>query len=356
MIFDYIFDRLTEQNHAKVIEDKCIYYKNNSCDKCKNVCSEGAISIEYQVNIDEDLCSACGICKAICPTQAIAIKGIGEENILHEIKDKKNIIFTCSYEDGIGNLKLNCLNSFHPELLATLFILYEDKKFNFNLSRCKTCKYCNSNNIFKESLNKAISFVKKLNIDPIYEIHFDEEEVISLSDITISRRELFRMLKIGTANIATQTIDTIVSQKDDYLSIRKILLNAINSRSFNIENIEEPIYFMSYEVNKNCNGCGKCEKNCPDGAWKVDYGESSIRVYHNVSQCHNCGLCKENCPEKAISNAILNLNELEGFRIKNEIVLTTCKSCGKKFVSKDQSEKCVVCFKKDNLRKILSSY
>lgn len=356
MIFDHILDKLTEQNHARIIENKCIYCKNKKCGICKDICPEEAISIENGIKIDEEICNGCGICKAICPTQSIVIKSIGEEIILHEIKDKKNIIFSCSYEDGVGNLKLNCLNSFHSELLAALFILYEDKKFNFNFSRCKACKYCNNNNIFKESLNKAISFVKKFNINPIYEIHFEEEELILLSNIAISRRELFKMLKLGTTNIATQTIDTIVSQNNDYLSVRKILLNALNSKKFNIDNIEDSIYFMNYIVSKSCNGCGKCGEICPSGAWEVDIGESNIRVYHDVSKCYNCGLCKENCPEKAISDEKLHLNGLKGFMIKNEIVLSTCKSCGKKFVSKEQSDKCVICHKKDKLRKILSSY
>src|SRR5690606_964884 len=112
MIFDYILDKFTERNYAKIIDDKCIYYKNNDCDKCKSLCPERAISIEYQINIDKELCSSCGICKAVCPTQAIGLKGIGEENLLQTIKDKKNIVFSCSREDGIGNLKLNCLYSF----------------------------------------------------------------------------------------------------------------------------------------------------------------------------------------------------------------------------------------------------
>lgn len=355
MILDYILNRFTEQSHAMIIENKCIYSKNKTCVICKDICPEGAISIENEIKIDNGLCSGCGICKAICPTQSIVINSIGEENILRAIKDQKNIIFSCSKEDGIGSLKLNCLNSFNSELLAALFILYDDKKLNFNFSRCETCKYCNNYTIFEESMNKAIRFVKKFNIEPRYEIYFNEKDLIALSDEAISRRELFMMLKRSSTNLAAQTINTIV-RDNNYLSIRKVLLNAINSKNFNIDNIHNPIFFMEYEVNENCNGCGKCEQICPGRAWRVDNKEESIEVYHNVSKCHNCGLCIKNCPENAIDDGIFNLNGLEEFNIKNEIVLTTCKSCGKKFLSKDESDKCTVCLKKDELRKKISSY
>src|SRR5699024_2727705 len=110
---------------------------SNICTKCKEHCPKGAIEFQSdKIKINKDLCNSCGICKGACPSQAINLKGIGEENILRTIGTKDPMVFSCSHKNGLGNLKLTCLSSFHPELLAALFIQYSDQSFNFNISKC----------------------------------------------------------------------------------------------------------------------------------------------------------------------------------------------------------------------------
>lgn len=47
-----------------------------------------------------------------------------------------------------------------------------------------------------------------------------------------------------------------------------------------------------------CVGCGMCEKNCPNGAVKVENFNAVI----DYELCKNCGICAEKCPRKTIES------------------------------------------------------
>lgn len=352
MILDFFIDRLTEENYPQVQVNRCLYGLKNECTSCLDNCPEGAITLNAnQVILDQELCNRCGICKSICPTQAVFLKGIGEENILRNIKDKRNIIFSCSNTAGVGNLKINCLNALHPELLAALFILFADKIFYFYIGRCENCNL--GDTLLKNSLDKAVSFVTKLGVEPKYELCTDENKIRELSEEIMSRRDLFLFLKKGTTNIASQAVDTILSD-DSQLSIRKVLLKSIETIELDLplNNIE---FFQSFRVNDDCNGCADCQSICPGQAWKVENDEQ-IKVEHNPGRCFKCGLCTIKCSQGAIDAGPFNKEDLYRFNLKKEIKLNTCTMCEKKFFSKsDTIDICPVCEKKTALRKKLAT-
>lgn len=55
-----------------------------------------------------------------------------------------------------------------------------------------------------------------------------------------------------------------------------------------------PVTMKACQV--GCIGCGICEKNCPQGAVKVENFHAII----NHEKCTGCGVCEEKCPKKAI--------------------------------------------------------
>ena len=352
MILDFFLDKLAEEKYPIIQEKRCLYNKIQ-CSICMDICPEEAISIKSKIVIDENLCGKCGICKSTCPTQAISMKGLGEENILRTINDKRNPIFTCSKTSSIGNLRLNCLSGMHPELLAALFLLYGEKTFYFNMIGCEKCHLGDKISIFEASLDKAVNFAKLFGIDPGYVICFDEKELQVLSEETISRRDLFLLLKKGTTNLATHAVDTVLNENNQ-LSIRKVLLKAIERKEFEVQPHNVP-FFDSFKVSNDCNGCEECKSICPGEAWKVENGEK-IKVLHNAGKCYKCGQCKSSCPQKAIEVDYINMDDLIMYNLKKEITLNKCHLCDKKFFSKDKDiDKCPICEKKEALRKRLAT-
>jgi ferredoxin len=365
MILDFLIDKLSETTYPTIEQKKCLYQiGDKGCEKCVQNCPNGAISIDSKgIRIDNEICNNCGICRAVCPTQSIYNKELGEVNILRIIKEKRNPVFSCKMRDLDGNIKVSCLNAIHAELLAALFILYKDNTLYFNTNSCEDCEFnlscqseCNEieeSSLFIESLNKATDFVKKLGISPKYMLLNDKKRISMLCEEVVSRRELFQLLGKGSTNLAVNALDTIVGE-DDQVSIRDYLLEIINKNEYNIPDDNE--FFTFFNVTDNCNGCGICADTCPGKAWKIEEIENNISVFHNGGKCFDCGICISKCPNNAIEKAINGTSEKLEFKIKKEIKLSICSTCGKKFVPESFDQKiCNVCTKKISLREKIAS-
>lgn len=358
MILDYFIHKLTEENPPELNADKCINSIGNmECTTCKDICPERAVLFkDKKIVFDGKLCSNCGICRAKCPTHAIRVKGTREENIINYANEKKNLVFSCSLEGGEGNLNISCLNALHPELIASLLIMYKDKKFHFNLSKCEKCKLGYDDSLFRDALNKAVSFTEALGIDASYEIHMEEKDLSNLIVEEISRRDLFKLVRKESENLALKTINTIIDNEESRLSYRKILLiNMKNLKSDHKRNCSN-IFWEYWDVNTDCNGCGKCESICPGKAWKIENTETKVNLYHNPGNCYKCGLCEKICTKKAISVGGTGNVELSEFNLKREINLNTCKICNRKFILHNQDkDECDICKKKELLRRKIST-
>lgn len=357
MILDYLISKFTEENPPQVNMEKCIntYCPSDGCSRCIELCPEEAVKFKgKKIVFDESLCSGCGICKAGCPSQAINIKGAGEGEILNRIGEKRNPVFSCSLEGTEGNLKLSCLNAMHPEFISVLFILYKDKKLYFNTSHCIKCDICYNDSVFRNALDKAVYFVNRLGINPVYEILAEETDFAELLDEEISRRNLFKLAAKESRNIALKTITTIINE-DEQLPVRKLLLNTM--KEIESETVKTPNTFWEYwDAGAECDGCGRCESVCPGKAWRIENQDTSIKLYHSFAKCHKCGLCKAVCPKKAITEGLSAAGDTSQFTLKREINLNICSVCGKKFIPIGaDDEVCTVCSKKELLRKKIST-
>lgn len=359
MILDFLIQKLTETNPPELNADKCInsFGKNSNCKKCKEYCPEKAIGLkDNKVIIDENLCNQCGICTAVCPTQAIRVKGTGEDEIYTLAGEKKNLVVACSMENAIGNLDISCLNALHPEFISSLFILHKDKKLHFNLSKCSNCKLGYENTIFKDSLNKAVKFAKTLGINPIYEIHTEETDLSDLVIEEISRRNLFKLVKKESGNMVAKTVISMIDVEDNKPTIRNILQNSIKSLKLNYENDDPNIFWEYWDVNIDCNGCSKCVSACHSNAWKIEKDDTSIKLYYKSDNCYKCGLCEKICPKKAITKGNIGDIKISEFNLKREIILSTCKSCNNKFIPvSNETDECDICKKKELMRRRIST-
>ena len=326
MILDYLILKLTEENYPEVNMNNCInsHGEIKRCSICNDSCPEHAVLLkDKSVSFDEKLCSSCGICKAKCPTQAIRIKGTGEADLLNYTGEKKNLMFSCSMAGSTGNLNVGCLNAMHPELISAFFILFKEKKFHFNLSKCTNCEFGYTDSLFREAISKAVNFVNALGIDPVYEIHDEEKELPNFNDEEISRRNLFKLIKKESGNIVVKTINTIIDDEDDQLSVRKILLKAVKNEEIKHEINYTDIFWEHWDVSADCDGCGKCESICPGNAWKIENSDAKIKLYHRLGNCYKCGLCESVCSKTAISKGKIEAVDLLEFKLKRNINLST---------------------------------
>ncbi|MGD9567736.1 MAG: NADH-quinone oxidoreductase subunit I [Sedimentibacter sp.] len=136
------------------------------------------------------------------------------------------------------------------------------------------------------------------------------------------------------------------------------MLEALKSVKFKFkeENDNTDMFWEYWDVNIECDGCGKCATICPGKAWKIENNDLSIKLYHNFGKCYKCGLCEKVCPKKALTKGKIRNFTLPEFNLKREITLNTCYICNKKFIPKSKEDKeCDICKKKELLRRKIST-
>ncbi len=77
MVLDYVE---VEPDYAVIDETKC-----DRCEKCVDICGQGAIFVDGTVSIDPMSCNGKGACVPRCPQNAITLLGSGEEALLARI-------------------------------------------------------------------------------------------------------------------------------------------------------------------------------------------------------------------------------------------------------------------------------
>ncbi len=64
---------------AEIIRSSCMAWNGVICNNCMDQCEPGAIKFEGMKNprINQDLCTMCGMCLPVCPSDSIGFKGAG---------------------------------------------------------------------------------------------------------------------------------------------------------------------------------------------------------------------------------------------------------------------------------------
>ncbi|ABW18645.1 ATP-binding protein [Alkaliphilus oremlandii] len=360
MLLKYFIQKMAVENVPKIEKKSCLHYRNanDPCNNCIESCPTAAIVKRDQAFVIEDeLCIGCGICKVKCPSQSISMVHFGENTIPKAIKSCETVVFGCNYGKSEGNVMVPCLNGLHPELLALLLLHFKDKKLKFNLSKCSTCAIDSKALTFEVSLKKALAFLENIKSYEEPEVILDECEVPNISPRSITRRDLFHIIKDDSINHATDIFNSMWSNsKDNTLNHRQILLDLVNglAKEETFEINRESTLFSNYVVNSSCNGCNYCEAICPYKAWKIEETEEIYTLSFNTGRCRSCGQCIKTCPQKAIEKTNILSDDFKGYTPKVEKPKIKCKKCNAKFVlTEKDNELCTACMKREELRKSL---
>ena len=284
-------------------EARCLLYKNSvgGCDRCYQVCPHGAVRLEgWRVELDEALCTGCGLCTGVCPGVALEYPLGGIQEAL--IRGKGQL--RCSKAEGKGEEVL-CLGRLTPGLLAEAGSRFG--KVVLARGACVSCRIGGPS--VPEHLERMAEEARRY--------HPLEVEVVEgpLPGEPVGRRELFQALLGSAKRTAADLVPELplpAPEEEKGLPPELRLRRLAAERAFEVR-------WPRIRVEEGCTLCPVCTNVCPTGAVRrVREGEEYV-LYLQVETCTGCGACVESCPPQVIrleEASKEELGELELFRGK----------------------------------------
>ncbi len=265
-------------------ESRCLLYKNSvgGCDRCYQVCPKGAVRLEgWRVELDEVLCTGCGLCTGVCPGVALEYPlGAIQEAL---IRGKGQI--RCSKAEGKGEEVL-CLGRLTPGLLAEAGSRFG--KVVLARGDCASCRIGGPS--VPEHLERMAEEARRY--------HPVEVEVVagSLPGEPVGRRELFQALLGSARRTAADLVPELPLPAPEE---EKGLPPELRLRLLAARRASE-VRWPRIRVEEGCTLCPVCTNVCPTGAVRrVREGEEYV-LYLQVEACTGCGACVESCPPQVI--------------------------------------------------------
>ncbi|GAA5336089.1 MULTISPECIES: 4Fe-4S binding protein [Thermus] len=266
-------------------EARCLLYKNSvgGCDRCYQACPKGAVRLEgWRVELDEVLCTGCGLCTGVCPGLALEYPlGAIQEAL---IRGKGQL--RCSKAEGKGEEVL-CLGRLTPGLLAEA-----GSRFGRVVLARGDCARCPIGGPSVPEHLRRMAEEAQRYFPVVVEVREGE-----LPGEKVGRRELFQALLGSAKRTAADLVPELPlpqapeEEKGLPAELRLRLLAA--SRA-------EAVAWPSIRVEEGCTLCPVCTNVCPTGAvYRVREGEEYV-LRLRVEACTGCGACVESCPPQVI--------------------------------------------------------
>ena len=312
MLSGLLFDRLAAVSRPAVLfqPSRCLRtrFSGSNCLACVEECQSGALTINGKaISFDEEKCTGCLRCKAICPNDALT-DDIDIKLLLETIRDKEVVVLSCIKDRQCeGKIRIPCIGFLAEPLLVAINIL-SGKDVLLDVQRCGDCAngHCldviqgRLSNIFYRATDQT-SIKIKLAIN---------EEDIPRIDKKTARRFFLRDAGKAIVNISTGVMKT--DRNDQNLKdpqFEKIptrnsvgLTYALDHTTNENERALLKSYYHKLDVSEACTRCPLCTGMCPTGALKrKKTPEGPHQLVFDGSRCSGCKLCMEFCKKDALT-------------------------------------------------------
>lgn len=321
------------------------------CRLCIESCPHQAITEDHQ--IDDNKCTECGICMAICPSDGFVDRRI---NDFHDyLLSTKEVILNCPQTEENG-FEIPCLGIMDRDRWITLMILAKENKVAIHTGECAECED-------SQACSASVQIFKQVHSDwvdhPAIQIHvhsvkYGKVDQTSTKGISSESTKPY-LSKIGWRKKSWDKVEQLLPRlsADETYPIpnsRECLLELLEKKMI------DKIPFRALTVTDSCTSCGVCASICPQGALyklkvevkttpepMIDENISKIRLILEPRKCVHCERCVRVCNTQALSfhSKQLSHDFLEGKILIHEGSPTYCARCGKQLF--ENTELCRAC-------------
>lgn len=321
---------------ALINQDLCLNfnYKKMKCQKCRQRCPKNCIDADGSIS---ENCIQCGLCLAVCPTEAVAVKGFITQELLALTTTAGNatIGLVCKVQNGQSPWP--CLGFLEPALLTALAI--PSRQVVIQTSGCRECQADVSSHL-THIIKQANNLLQQYSLPLIQQ----GRVVLPQPDKSISRRAFFGQL-FGAAVETVREVARPSESKPERLEKQPWVRKAWSGMPDSLLTAIAGEGFFTMKISDSCQACGMCAKFCSAKAISINDKMDEMDIFHESLNCIGCEVCVAHCPIQAIT--ICPSAPLSGRRKVITARLPRCQSCNALYQPVNNSPVCLECMLKN---------
>lgn len=306
------------------------------CRLCVDSCPHQAISEDHKINAK--LCTECGICMAVCPSDGIIDRNLVK--LYHYIRGAEQIQLNCPQAIPTG-FEIPCLGIIDRDLWMALLLQAQEKKIEITTGDCANCPD-------KEACAQSVK--------AFTEVHKDWTDhspvVIAVAPDDGKTKPLPLNQKVTTP---------VSTEKKDWRDLGREKLEEMlpgmtsdesypipHNRLFLVESWEtknEILPLPALNVGTSCTNCGVCAAICPQGALTKKEEHDELTLIYEPLKCVRCQRCVSICRPKALTMETKRLSfRLFTGKIRlHQGKYRYCIKCGRQVFDNKEPALCVGC-------------
>ncbi|MEA4902397.1 4Fe-4S dicluster domain-containing protein [Desulfitobacterium sp.] len=310
------------------------------CRLCIDNCPHQAITKDY--DIKAKLCTECGACTAICPSDGIVDHD--SDKLYDYLSTAEQIQLNCPQAIPTG-FEIPCLGVMDQDLWMALMLEAQKKKVEITTGECSRCpdkKACAQGVKMFTEVHKSWPDHSPVVITVAPDDGKSKSLPLNKKIAPSSQSE-----KTGWRNLGREKLEEMFPgmTSDEAYPIP-------HSRLFFVESWEtknEILPLPALNIGEGCTNCGVCAAICPQGALTKKESHDELTLIYEPFKCVRCQRCVSVCRFKALTmeNKRLSFKLFTGKILLHQGKYRYCIKCGRQVFDNQEPPLCIACATSD---------